>query len=56
VTFGQAIVVEILFTALLVAVIYNVAIDKRTTNNQFYGLAIGFTVLAAAYAGGGISG
>lgn len=55
VSLGQAILVETLFTWLLVLVIYNVAIDPRTTNNQFYGLAIGFTILAAAYAGGGIS-
>ena len=34
----------------------NVATAKGTEGNSFYGLAIGFTVLAGAYAVGGISG
>lgn len=49
-TMGQAMMVEILFTTLLVLVIYNVAIHPKTSNNQFYGLAIGLTILAAAFA------
>ena len=36
--------------------ILNVATAKGTEGNSFYGLAIGFTVLAGAYAVGGISG
>lgn len=48
--------VEILFTALLVLVICNVAACARTKGNQFYGFAIGGTILAAAFAGGPISG
>ena len=52
----QALVAEILFTFALVSVVLNVATSKATAGNSYYGLAIGFTVLAAAYAAGGISG
>ena len=52
----QALEVEILFTFALALVILNVATAKSTEGNSFYGLAIGFTILTAAYAGGGISG
>jgi len=48
--------VEILFTFALVLVILNVATSKKTEGNSYYGLAIGFTVMTAAFAGGGISG
>src|SRR6185369_2605065 len=51
-----ALLVEIIFTFALVSVILNVAISKATAGNNYFGLAIGFTVLAAAFAGGGISG
>jgi aquaporin Z len=37
-------------------VVLNVATSKDHPNNSFYGLAIGFTVLAGAVAVGGISG
>ncbi|MFN8622536.1 MAG: aquaporin [Chloroflexota bacterium] len=47
---------EFLFTFALVYVVLNVATAKGTEGNSFYGLAIGFTVLAGAYAVGGISG
>jgi aquaporin Z len=36
--------------------LWNVATSKETTGNSNYGLAIGFTVLAMAYAFGSISG
>src|SRR5258706_8280227 len=52
----SALLVEIIFTFALVSVILNVAVSKATSGNSYFGLAIGFTVLAAAYAGGGISG
>lgn len=52
----EFLIVEILFTFALAFVILNVATSKKTAGNQFYGLAIGFTVLAAAFAGGPISG
>ena len=49
-------VAEILFTFLLVFVILNVALNKNLKGNQFYGLAIGLTVTAGAFAVGNISG
>ena len=52
----QALVVEILYTFALALVVLNVACSKKTEGNSYYGLAIGGTVMAAAYAGGGISG
>lgn len=51
-----ALLVEIFYTFALVIVILNVATTKSNEGNSFYGLAIGFTVAAAAFAGGGISG
>jgi aquaporin Z len=48
--------VEILFTFALALVVLNVATSKKTQGNSYFGLAIGFTVAAAAFAGGGISG
>jgi aquaporin Z len=53
---ASALLIEIIFTFALVSVILNVAVAKATSGNSYFGLAIGFTVLAAAYAGGGISG
>ena len=47
---------EFLFTFALVFVVLNVATAKGTEGNSFYGFAIGFTVLAGAYAVGGVSG
>ena len=48
--------VEILFTFALALVVLNVAVNKKTAGNSYYGLAIGFTVAAAAFAGGWFSG
>lgn len=53
---SQALVVEILFTFALVSVVLNTAATKATAGNSYFGLAIGFTVLAAAFAGWSISG
>lgn len=47
---------EILFTFALMLVILNVAASTGTEGNSFYGLAIGFTVMAGAWAVGPISG
>lgn len=47
---------EFLFTFALVYVVLNVATSKDTAGNSFYGAAIGFTVLAGAFAVGSISG
>jgi aquaporin Z len=52
----QALAVEIVFTTALVLVVLNVAVTKATQGNSFYGLAIGFTIVVAAFAGGPISG
>jgi len=51
-----ALALEMLYTFALALVVLNVATSSKTTNNSFYGLAIGFTVAAAAFAAGGISG
>ncbi len=51
-----AFVVEVLFTFALVSVVHHVAATEKTKGNDYYGLAIGMTVLAAATAGGPISG
>jgi aquaporin Z len=53
---GPALLAEFLFTFALVWVVLNTATAKGTSGNSFYGLAIGFTVLAGAYAVGGVSG
>ncbi len=52
----KVVIVEFLFTFALTFVVLNVATAKGTDGNSFYGLAIGFTVLAGAYAVGNISG
>ena len=52
----HALIAELLGTFALCYVVLNVATAKGTVGNMFYGLAIGFTVLAMAYALGGISG
>ena len=51
-----ALLVELVFTFALAYVVLNVATAKKTAGNSYFGLAIGFTVMAAAYAGGRISG
>ena len=49
-------VAEFLFTFALAYVVLNCATAKGTLDNSFYGLAIGFTVLAGIFAVGAISG
>ncbi len=46
---------EFLFTFALVFVVLNSATSKDNNGNSFYGLAIGFTVLAGAFAVGGVA-
>ena len=53
---GPALLAEFLYTFALVYVVINTATAKGTANNSFYGLAIGFTVLAGAFSVGSISG
>jgi aquaporin Z len=55
-TIIAALLVEILYTTALALVVMNVATAPATAGNSFYGLAIGFTVGAGAFAGGPISG
>lgn len=51
-----ALLIEILFTFALALVVLNVAASAKTKGNSFYGLAIGFTIVVGAFAGGPISG
>jgi aquaporin Z len=53
---ANSLIVEFLFTFALAWVVLNTATSKGTLDNSFYGLAIGFTVVAGAVAVGGISG
>lgn len=55
-TIVAALLVETLYTFALCLVMLNSATHPATKGNSFYGLAIGFTVVVAAFAGGGISG
>lgn len=51
-----ALLTEVLFTFALALVVLNVACSEKTKGNSYYGAAIGFTVLAGAFAAKGISG
>lgn len=53
---GKMLIVEFVFAFALAWVVLNVATARGTEGNSFYGLAIGFTVVAGALAVGGISG
>src|SRR6202046_4569308 len=55
-TEAAAAVAELLITFALCYVMLNVATSKDQPGNGFFGLAIGFTVTAGAFAVGGISG
>jgi len=56
-TFVQAALAEIIYTFMLCFIVLNVACSNRDGGgkNQYYGLAIGFVIVAAAYSGGAIS-
>ena len=51
-----ALAVELLFTFALVLVVLQTTTSSKTEGNSFYGLAIGFTVMVGAFAGGPVSG
>jgi aquaporin Z len=51
-----ALLAEFFFTFALVYVVLNVITSKDQPNNHFFGLAIGFTVTAGAFAVGSVSG
>jgi aquaporin Z len=53
---SRVLLAEFLFTFALAYVVLNVATAKSTSGNSFYGLAIGFTVMAGAFAVGPVSG
>jgi len=52
----KALIAEFLFTFALCFVVLNVATARATSGNSYFGFAIGFLVLAGAYAVGTISG
>ncbi|WP_428938533.1 MIP/aquaporin family protein [Fontivita pretiosa] len=53
---ARALLVEFIFTFALALVVLNTATAPRTEGNSYFGLAIGFTIVVGAIAGGGISG
>jgi aquaporin Z len=48
--------IEMICTFALALVVLTVATSKKNAGNSYFGLAIGFTVMACAYAGGPVSG
>jgi aquaporin Z len=56
VTTMEALAVEFLYTFALCIVVLHTATSSKTQGNSYYGLAIGFTIVVAAFAGGGVSG
>ncbi len=52
----KALLAEFLFTFALCYVVLNVATARETSGNSYFGLAIGITVIAGAYAMGAVSG
>jgi len=52
----EAALAEVLYTFMLCFVVLNVATASKNAGNQFFGLAIGFVIIAGGYAAGGISG
>lgn len=55
-TVTEALLIEFVYTFALCIVVLQTATSSKTQGNSYYGLAIGFTVVVAAFAGGGISG
>jgi len=51
-----ALAAEFVFTFALAYVVLNTATAKATSGNSYFGLAIGFTVMSAAFAVGHVSG
>ncbi len=51
-TFGNAVLMEALYTFALATVVLHVATSDETKDNQYFGLAIGLVILAAAFSGG----
>jgi len=58
-TWVQAVFAEVIYTSMLCFVVTQCAVasgNNRPQQNQFYGLSIGFVIVAGGYAVGGISG
>jgi aquaporin Z len=53
---AKAVLNELLFTFALAYVVLNTATSSKNAGNSYYGLAIGFTLMTGAFAGGAISG
>eukprot|EP00932_Pfiesteria_piscicida_P019108 SRR837773.5939.p1 GENE.SRR837773.5939~~SRR837773.5939.p1 ORF type:complete len:439 (+),score=171.28 SRR837773.5939:105-1319(+) len=53
---GSVALAEIIYTAMLVYVVLNTAVANKVSGNQYFGLAIGFVIVAGAYGAGAISG
>ena len=51
-----ALAIELLYTFALCIVVLQTATSAKTQGNSYYGLAIGFTIVVAAFAGGPVSG
>jgi aquaporin Z len=49
-------ILEAIFTFALASVVLAVAASKKSAGNSYYGLAIGFTIMTAAFAAGKVSG
>jgi aquaporin Z len=52
----KPLMMEMIFTFALATVVLNVAMSKKSAGNTYFGMAIGFTVLASAFAAGPVSG
>jgi aquaporin Z len=53
---NETVIAEAIFTFALCSVVLHTAVSKKNTPNQFFGLAIGATVMVGAFAVGSISG
>jgi len=51
----KPLMIEMLFTFALATVVMNVAMSKKSAGNMYFGIAIGFTVMASAYASKNVS-
>ncbi len=52
----DAALAETLYTFMLCFVVLNVAVAQTSSGNQYFGLAIGYVIVAGGYAAGKISG
>mmetsp|Transcript_36355 Transcript_36355/g.58230 ORF Transcript_36355/g.58230 Transcript_36355/m.58230 type:complete len:558 (+) Transcript_36355:91-1764(+) len=54
--FGEAALMEVIYTTMLAFVVLNVTCSVNNNHNQFYGLAVGFVIVAGGYAALKVSG